>query len=842
MTVSNAIASRAVLYSDADALGYLLFRGPAMYAALHRVFFELSRQLPHFVPKTMLDFGAGTGTAILVAKEVYDPNSLSQPLYRNFRHSMQMNASSQEYQLGELRFDLKRLQRNNDEKKRARFMAVSALLENGEIDPEDLPKDLLKEIVAVSKAATFAADQRRAEAAQHGRQQSLMDEDEWGTESTDPQRREGTEDPSDIRDGEEDNPFGYTDDAGSSGAASSGGAADAGPKTWWQKYIDDETSAAAERAQKRLRPLQNITAIEPSPGMMETAMVVLNEEANNVQWKRYLMAEDLGDQHDLTVAAFSLSELATPEARKKAVQDLWRVTKGVLVIVEHANLHNFDMLMEARDAILEEKDVGLWDWQPTIIGPCPHEKKCPLRYSTAGVKFKRARVCSVDVDYRATFVDLWARESKFKIAYESFSYLIIARNELVPSRAEARKVELEREERRKRADRDRRQRELYEASVPVKDVAFERLSDEALHRPGTTAAPTHTGVMDGSELSETVPSDLAFDPSAPGNSLSNPANAVAEASSLPPTAHETTSAAAKFPTTPKYTRSGSLINKQVFPVNFPPATHRYNRSFIDNGYQSLRPISAGEMITVRHEASVLRAHYQKQLTKYYRIVRQPLERKKMVGTFCTPDGDLITGRVSRHLYNRSVARFRSSRWATIGGFKLLRRSRPGDLFPTDVPLTGIRKMNLLDKPNTLMGTKRSLVEQLGLREGDTVDLDTLDPSEMGPEAHSAYRKLKQDRELFVEAHAEINRLLGVETDTDELDKELFPSMAKAREDLAKVDATADLTTMDWARVVDAARRNATQQINKSRPANKPGEANSRAKRSILARNKRQRSR
>ena len=116
-----------------------------MYAGVHRVLFELSKMLPHFVPKSMLDFGAGTGTAILVAKEVYDPGALAYPLYRSLRQTMSVNAAAESARLEELRFDLKRLERNNEEKKKARFMAVAALLE-GELMEKISPKRFVERL------------------------------------------------------------------------------------------------------------------------------------------------------------------------------------------------------------------------------------------------------------------------------------------------------------------------------------------------------------------------------------------------------------------------------------------------------------------------------------------------------------------------------------------------------------------------------------------------------------------------------------------------------------------------------------------------------------------------
>ncbi|CAD2219953.1 hypothetical protein AGDE_02777 [Angomonas deanei] len=301
LAVANAVATRTVLYSADDAIGYFLFRGPAMYAGVHRVLFELSKQLPHFVPKTMLDFGSGTGTSILVAKEVFDPSTLAYPLYRNLRQTMTLNESAKQHQNKELRYDLKRLERNNEEKKRARFMAVAALLERGEIDPMQLPDDLRREIADVASHAA-AAKARRLRQESHARHQELVDGTEWEEDDPFSDKKDNQEDPNDHMEGEEDGPEGSTA---------------AKKKTWWEKLVDMETDTAAQKAHKRLQPLQEITAIEPSPGMMEIGSMVLLEDVPNVTWKRYLLPEDEVVQHDLVIAAYSLSEIASSANRKK---------------------------------------------------------------------------------------------------------------------------------------------------------------------------------------------------------------------------------------------------------------------------------------------------------------------------------------------------------------------------------------------------------------------------------------------------------------------------------------------------------------------------------------------
>src|SRR5262245_65845024 len=49
--------------SDEDALAYLAVRLPATYAAVRASFAAIKQARPDFAPKTVLDIGAGPGTA-----------------------------------------------------------------------------------------------------------------------------------------------------------------------------------------------------------------------------------------------------------------------------------------------------------------------------------------------------------------------------------------------------------------------------------------------------------------------------------------------------------------------------------------------------------------------------------------------------------------------------------------------------------------------------------------------------------------------------------------------------------------------------------------------------------
>lgn len=60
----SGAASPAVIRDDDDALAYALARMPATYAAIDAVLTEVRRRLPMLSPESLLDLGAGPGTAV----------------------------------------------------------------------------------------------------------------------------------------------------------------------------------------------------------------------------------------------------------------------------------------------------------------------------------------------------------------------------------------------------------------------------------------------------------------------------------------------------------------------------------------------------------------------------------------------------------------------------------------------------------------------------------------------------------------------------------------------------------------------------------------------------------
>ncbi|KAK9843454.1 hypothetical protein WJX81_003461 [Elliptochloris bilobata] len=69
---SAAPPVKRVEYDSGQVAAYAAARMPGCYAAVARVLDELRLRLPDFEPRSMLDFGAGPGTAIWAAREIWE--------------------------------------------------------------------------------------------------------------------------------------------------------------------------------------------------------------------------------------------------------------------------------------------------------------------------------------------------------------------------------------------------------------------------------------------------------------------------------------------------------------------------------------------------------------------------------------------------------------------------------------------------------------------------------------------------------------------------------------------------------------------------------------------------
>eukprot|EP01065_Artemidia_motanka_P024065 TRINITY_DN28715_c0_g1_i1.p1 TRINITY_DN28715_c0_g1~~TRINITY_DN28715_c0_g1_i1.p1 ORF type:complete len:1024 (+),score=338.39 TRINITY_DN28715_c0_g1_i1:79-3150(+) len=62
---------RPMVYTQGDSLAYFGYRMYPVYSVMYRIFSEIANRVPQFMPRGMLDFGAGWGTSMLCAQEVW---------------------------------------------------------------------------------------------------------------------------------------------------------------------------------------------------------------------------------------------------------------------------------------------------------------------------------------------------------------------------------------------------------------------------------------------------------------------------------------------------------------------------------------------------------------------------------------------------------------------------------------------------------------------------------------------------------------------------------------------------------------------------------------------------
>jgi ribosomal protein RSM22 (predicted rRNA methylase) len=77
-----------------------------------------------------------------------------------------------------------------------------------------------------------------------------------------------------------------------------------------------------------------------------------------------------GEPRDLVTAAYVLNELA-PAARLRVVEQLWRATAQMLIIVEPGTPAGWQRIVEARAQLIEAGGY--------VITPCSHGHACPLQ-------------------------------------------------------------------------------------------------------------------------------------------------------------------------------------------------------------------------------------------------------------------------------------------------------------------------------------------------------------------------------------------------------------------------------------------------------------------------------
>jgi len=166
--------------------------------------------------------------------------------------------------------------------------------------------------------------------------------------------------------------------------------------------------------------------VDPSKEMNDLARLILGQGANKAELPagisfRLHNPSQVGIQYDLVLSSHSLMELPSAADRLSAVHSLWRRVEegGVLVLVEGGTNAGFQLVVEARDYLLQlaqlsregQADESLAGY---VLAPCPHDQPCP--------KFLRDTVpCNFSV--RFNNFDLKGLEPG-TVRHETFSYVV----------------------------------------------------------------------------------------------------------------------------------------------------------------------------------------------------------------------------------------------------------------------------------------------------------------------------------------------------------------------------------------------------------------------------------
>lgn len=123
-------------------------------------------------------------------------------------------------------------------------------------------------------------------------------------------------------------------------------------------------------------------------------------------------------QFDLVVAAFTLSELPKAANREDVLFTLWRKTSRYLVLVENGTKEGHQILMEARDTLLNKQEKEVIDPRPaSVFAPCAHEQQCP----------KLAENLNVPCNFHQRYHTLSLPGQTGHLT-EKFSYVILSRS------------------------------------------------------------------------------------------------------------------------------------------------------------------------------------------------------------------------------------------------------------------------------------------------------------------------------------------------------------------------------------------------------------------------------
>lgn len=116
---------------------------------------------------------------------------------------------------------------------------------------------------------------------------------------------------------------------------------------------------------------------------------------------------------DLICASYLFGELSFEE-RKKWLSQLWEMSSSYILIVEPGTPRGFEIILEARDYVIEQKGF--------ILAPCPHLQSCPMQGGDKWCHFKKR--------LNRSSIQRKLKNGTLSYEDENFSFIFISKDHL----------------------------------------------------------------------------------------------------------------------------------------------------------------------------------------------------------------------------------------------------------------------------------------------------------------------------------------------------------------------------------------------------------------------------
>lgn len=160
-------------------------------------------------------------------------------------------------------------------------------------------------------------------------------------------------------------------------------------------------------------PLKQATMIEKDSRFIHLGKELCASIDLSQHWICHDLRKNLViESHDLVVASYSFNEL-NPNDRMAVLQQLWKWTKQVLILVEPGTPKMFECLKKVRDTLLNQGGY--------LIAPCPHPYRCPLQEKDW---------CHFSARVERSSLHRKAKRATLNYEDEKFSYFIFSKQKI----------------------------------------------------------------------------------------------------------------------------------------------------------------------------------------------------------------------------------------------------------------------------------------------------------------------------------------------------------------------------------------------------------------------------